>query len=327
MGLERARDTGESGAPLRLTIAVLTYRRPVDIAEILPLLVRQAVANASEQLAVRLLVVDNDPRRGAAEFVRDFAGTAVVAVDYASEEVPGISSARNRALTESGESDLLVFIDDDERPSDDWLALLLSTWRDCASAAVVGPVMSRFETELDPWIEAGRFFVRSRPSTGTEVQAAATNNLLIDLRFTREHDIRFDLAFGISGGDDTMFTRELIRAGGSIVACDEAVVFDVVPAARATRRWVVLRAMSSGNSWALTSLQLAGSRAARGRARLELTARGGVRILGGAARFGTGVVARRIGQRARGVRTIARGAGMLSGAWGYKYLEYRRPKD
>jgi len=30
--------------------------------------------------------------------------------------------------------------------------------------------------------------------------------------------------------------------------------------------------------------------------------------------------------RARGVKTLARGAGMVSGAWGYKYLEYRRPE-
>jgi succinoglycan biosynthesis protein ExoM len=30
--------------------------------------------------------------------------------------------------------------------------------------------------------------------------------------------------------------------------------------------------------------------------------------------------------RALGTRTMARGAGMLAGAWGYSYQEYRRPQ-
>lgn len=314
---------GDSRA--RLTIAVLTYRRADDLGKILSLLVEQARLNSTPELAIRILVVDNDPAGGAAHQVSSFAAGAAVVVDYANETTPGISAARNRALAESADSELLVFIDDDERPTAEWLSLLLHTWRDTGSAAVVGPVVSEFEVEPEPWIVAGGYFVRRRLPTGTVVSVAGTNNLLLDLRFVRSHNIGFDPEFGISGGEDTMFTRQLAHAGGSIVWCDEAIVVDFVPTARSSRRWVVLRAISSGNAWSITSVKLASSVSARAATRIKLTARGVARVVGGGARFVAGVVLRRIDLRARGVRTLARGAGMVSGAWGYKYLEYRRP--
>ena len=242
-----------------LTIAVLTFRRPGDLAQVLPLLLEQAVRNSSEALSIRILVVDNDPLGGAEGKVRAIAHGAAVAIHYAHEKSPGISAARNRALSESMDSRLLAFIDDDERPSKDWLALLLGTWRQTAAAAVVGPVVSEFEVEPDPWIVAGGYFVRRRLPTGTMVDVAGTNNLLLDLDFVRQRNILFDPAFGLSGGEDTMFTRQLVRSGGSIVWCDEAVVLDYVPADRISHRWVVLRAMSSGNAWSLTSVKLASS--------------------------------------------------------------------
>jgi succinoglycan biosynthesis protein ExoM len=311
---------------LRLTIAVLTFRRADDLAQVLPLLDEQANRNGSPELAIRILVVDNDPAGSAADQVRSIATGAKTPIDYVNETTPGISAARNRALSESIASRLLVFIDDDERPSKDWLALLLESWRRTAAAAVVGPVISEYEVEPSAWVIAGGYFVRRRLPTGTLVQVAGTNNLLLDLEFVRARDIRFDPAFGLSGGEDTMFTRQLVREGGSIVWCDEAIVVDFVPAERTSRRWVVLRALSSGNAWSITSVKLASSVSARTGTRLRLTGRGGIRVAGGGVRMLAGVVLRRTDLRARGVRTLARGAGMVSGAWGYKYLEYRRPK-
>lgn len=312
--------------PIFLTVAVLTYRRPLEIQELLPLLAEQARRNSTDDLRIGLLVVDNDPEGGAEAAVQEFAAGESVSTHYENETMAGISAARNRALEASRGADLLVFIDDDERPDSRWLECLLATWDGGSSTAVVGPVISSFEIVPDPWITVGRFFVRRRLTTGTVVGVAATNNLLIDLRFVRLHDIRFDLDFGISGGDDTMFTREFTRAGGIIVWCDEAVVFDVVPRSRITRRWVTLRAMSSGNSWSITSVKLAATAPTRFATRLTLTGKGLIRLVGGSASIAFGLAGRRIDLRARGVRTLARGVGMITGAFGYKYLEYRRPE-
>jgi GT2 family glycosyltransferase len=308
-----------------LAIAVLTYKRPRDIVEVVPLLVTQASSVARRFDRVEVLVIDNDPAESARGAIEDLAADSIaVPVRYLPEAVSGITAARNRALSEAREFDLLVFIDDDERPTESWLAGLVGTFDAGGAVAVVGPVVSRFEVEPEPWIEAGEFFRRRRMPTGTRVTVAATNNLLLDARVVREIGLSFDPKFGLAGGEDTMFTRTLDERGGRLVWCDEAVVWDVVPADRTTRRWVVHRAFSSGNSWSLTSIDLARGTVPRLRARATAVARGVVRALVGVARFTLGVVTRSLRHRAKGTRTIARGLGMVSGAVGYAYEEYRR---
>ena len=317
---------GTGGHRQSLALAVLTFRRPADLQATLPLLVSQATQASGPDLDVSILVIDNDPEESARSVVTSFVQTHRTELRYVPEHTPGISAARNRALTEAAGHDLLVFIDDDERPTEPWLQSLLSTYRRHLSAAVVGPVVSEFEVEPEAWIRAGEFFTRRRLPTGTKLDVAATNNLLLDLHQIRRLDLSFDPAFGIGGGEDTLFTRSLHRRGGVMVWCDEAVVIDVVPRTRLTRRWVVHRRFSSGNSWSLTSLALTSSAAGRWRVRLGCSALGLVRLAGGAARYGIGVVRRSLAARALGMRTMARGAGMLAGAWGYSYQEYRRPQ-
>lgn len=307
---------------LAVRIAVLTYQRPGDIGAALPLLETQAASIQNASIHADVMVVDNDPGGSARELVQGFAARARVPVHYESETVPGISAARNRALDAAQGIDLLVFIDDDERPGERWLSLLVDTWREYRCAAVVGPVISEYEVEPDDWIRSGRFFNRRRMPTGSKVDVAATNNLLLDL--SQIDGLRFDPFFGLTGGGDTMFTRTLHRRGGVMIWCDEAIVIDVVPAARATRDWVLRRAFRSGSSWSVTSIKLADTTAERTLTRVRLTWRGLIRVLGGAAQVCVGAVGGSMAHRARGQRTIARGAGMLSGVWGFVYAEYKR---
>jgi GT2 family glycosyltransferase len=298
-------------------VAVLTYRRPVELAALLPELSRQA----SGRPAVRVLVIDNDPAASGSAVA---AAANDPAVRYVHEPRPGIAAARNRALDEAASYDLLVFIDDDEWPNPTWLESLLEVHHRTASAAVVGPVISEYAAQPDPWIKAGRFFDRRRLPSGTQIDVAATNNLLLDLRQVRAFGLRFDEEFGLSGGSDTLFTRELHRRGGKLVWCDEAIVIDQVPMERLTRRWVLLRALRSGNSWSRTSLKLSSSVVSRSLVRVRLTGRGVLRTASGAGQYVVGFVSRNTARRARGSRTAARGIGMLSGAYGYVYSEYRR---
>lgn len=308
-----------------VVLAVLTYRRPDDLAVVLPLLRAQAAANPADD--VRLLVVDNDPSGGARDQV-----TAVAGVDYVHEPRPGISAGRNRALDEAlreGDADpaadVLVFIDDDERPSENWLSALLQTFDRYAPCAVVGPVVSSFDVEPEPWVKAGGFFDRRRLPTGSPVEVAATNNLLLDVAALRRAGIRFDERLGLSGGSDTLFSRRLVAAEGPMIWCDEAVVTDVVPPARITRDWVLRRQLRSGNSWSRTALMLSTSAVGRLSLRLRLTTMALARLLGGAVRCLLGVIGGDLGRQAGGAKAMARGLGMLGGAYGYAYSEYTRP--
>lgn len=304
-----------------VTVAVLTFRRPDDLRSALPLLVRHVEAVPGAEL----LVVDNDVVPSARDVVEELG--AGHPVRYAHEPSPGIAAARNRALDESAASDLVVFVDDDERPCEGWLSTLVAAHARFGGQGVVGPVVSEFDGPLDPWLEAGGFFVRLRHATGTTVRVAATNNLLLDAAFVRAHGLRFDEQFGLSGGSDTVFSLELARAGGRLVWCDEAVVVDAVPADRATRDWVLRRAFRMGNSGSRAAVHVHRSPVPRLRTRTVMAGRGAVRLVGGGVRHVVGRVGRRPGHEARGARTALRGAGMLLGAFGYTYAEYARTPE
>lgn len=303
-------------------VAVPSYRRPQQLRDLLPRLVAQLEAVQHcwpEAYSGEILVVDNDPDSSAREVVEQQRGP----LRYVSEPEPGISAVRNRALDEAT-TDLLVMLDDDERPEPGWLAALLSTWRTSRAALVSGRVQVAFQGELDPWVEAGGFFARRNLPTGTPITVASSNNWLLDLAQVRERAVRFEARFGLSGGEDTLFSRLLQARGGRLVWCAESVVTDLVPATRMSRRWVLARALSHGNSTALVAVALAPTRPRQLVVRLLYAGRGGLRVVAGAARYLLGCLRRSDRHQARGARTAMRGAGMVGGACGYVHQEYSR---
>jgi glycosyltransferase involved in cell wall biosynthesis len=306
-----------------LTIAITTFRRAEQLTGLLRALrdvVREVDASHPE-IATRVLVVDNDP---------DGSGRAAIGTDasarYVVEPRPGIAAARNRALDEAG-TDLLVFIDDDELPEPGWLAALLDTRTRYRADAVAGRVVTRFHEEIDPWIAAGGFLDRSfrdHVATGEPLTSAATNNLLLDMRTVRRLELRFDESFGISGGEDSMFTSLFVRHGGRLVWCPEAVVVDVLSPDRHNRRWMLRRSFVYGTNEARIALTLAPSRAARWVRRVTL-------FVGGCARLGLGVTWHLYGRlsgnltkRVTGLRVCARGLGRILGSTGYTHRVYGR---
>ena len=308
--------TGEGAGSLRVSVITLTYRRPGDLRLALP-----AVLEHVEALpGAELVVVDNDTEPSARSVVEEYAASHPVR--YAHEPRPGIAAARNRGLDETSQADVVVFIDDDERPQPGWLTALLDTYRSTGATGVAGRVVSTFDGPVDPWIVAGGFFDRLRRPTGAPVPVVATNNLLLDARTIRDWGLRFDETFGLSGGSDTVFGLEVLQRGGSLVWCDEAVVVDVVPPGRLTRSWVLRRAFRSGNTASRAAAHVRPGAAVR--VRTGMAGRGVVRLAGGAARLAAGALQRDARLRARGARTAARGAGMLLGSLGYVYSEYRR---
>lgn len=306
---------------VRVTVGVPTFRRPDALRALLPLLIDQVreVSGPGSRYRAEVLVVDNDPDRSAADVV-----AAVLGVRYVPEPVPGIAAVRNRALDEAADARVLAFIDDDERPADGWLAHLLETWTATGAAAVAGRVLTQYSGELDPWIRAGDFFFRRSMPTGSEIDVAASGNLLLDLDQVRASGVRFESALGLGGGEDSLFSLQLARAGGRMVWCDESAAVDQVPAERMTRAWVRARACSHGNSTVLVDLRLAGDARSRLRRRVRGAVRGALCIAGGAARWGWGLASRSLRHQARGVRYVCRGVGMIGGACGFVYEEYAR---
>jgi succinoglycan biosynthesis protein ExoM len=313
--------------PQTILVAVPTYRRPGQLAGGLRLILAQ-VGRLSEQtdgqFRGEVVVIDNDPEATARDVVTTLDDDGL---HYVVEPQPGISAARNRALDEAKNADLLVFLDDDEQPRDGWLLALLGAWQGSGAAAVMGRVFSQLEGELDPWVQAGQFFERPRMPTGRSITVAAAGNLLLDMRQIRELDVRFDERLGLTGGEDTLFSRTLANRGGRMVWCDESVADDYVPADRMTRSWLLKRAWSHGNAASLVELYLVSGRQNQLLVRIRECRRGLFRIAGGSARYLFGLGTHSYWHQARGLRTLYRGGGMVSAAVGLRYQEYARKKS
>lgn len=245
-----------------IVVAVTTFRRARQLAEGLPRIVEQASASAHD---VAVVVVDNDNEPSARAFVTELSTD----VHYIHEPRPGVSAARNAALDAASEARALIYVDDDTVPGPGWLDAMIDAWARDRPAAVSGSTVFTFDSDADaPYARGWGEFEPSRRPTGASCDSAASRNLLLDVGFLRAHDLRFDEHLGLIGGEDTLLTRQVTAAGGSILWCDEACVTEAVPASRVTRPWLLRRAFRSGGSWAYAVIRTAKSGPRRTRARL-----------------------------------------------------------
>lgn len=304
----------------QVAITLATYRRPDGLASILPELHYQA-ASVAERAQVEVIVIDNDPDGGARDLVAQHPD-----VRYVHEPTPGIAAARNAGLDAAGEADAVVFIDDDELPDEGWLATLVGAWLEWGCEGVWGPVEYVYENMPSQWVATSGMFARLTHETGADMTEAATNNLLLSLPFLRRHGLRFDTAFGLTGGSDLRITRALIAAGGRIRWCDEAVVSEVVPDSRATPEWVLTRTARSTNVSLRTDLDIAPTASARARIALDAAARGAYRMARGTIRERLAARAGRVSDASAAARDKARGLGQWQALTGYRRNEYR-PAD
>ncbi|RKT78471.1 glycosyltransferase involved in cell wall biosynthesis [Terracoccus luteus] len=320
-------------------VAVLTYHRPEPLGRLLPVLLIEAARHedSSPTDTVTLVVVDNDPHGSARQVVQAASvgspsDPSSPDLRYVVEPRPGISAGRNRALDESSEADLLVFIDDDETPHPGWLERLVRLHDESGAEAVAGPVRSVVDAPLDPWVVAGRFFDRSHHlgrAQASVLPRAASNNLLLDLRFVRAHGLRFDDRFGLTGGEDSLFTGQLVAAGGTIRWAADAVVDDHLPSERLTRDYALRRTFHIANS----STRAEGALSADPRARARWVAGSGSKAVGrlatGVPRLLAGALTGNVRLQSRGHRDVARARGTASALLGRHSAPYggREPRD
>lgn len=303
----------------RVAVGIPTYRRPARLAALLAAL-PERIREVREGVEVVVLVVDNDASASA----RRVASAAPLPVRFEVEPTPGIAAVRNRLLDLAADCDAIAFIDDDEVPRPGWLAALVATWEETGAAAVMGRVISVFDGDADPWVLAtGVFRRRSRP-TGLELRAAACGNLLVDLAQACEARVRFDPALGLAGGEDTLFSKQLIAAGCRIVWCEESQAEDAVPPERVTRSWAMRRAFNGGNTAVHVELRLAERAWHRPGIRARRLLGGAARAAGGWLRHALGAASGDLEADARGLRTAYRGLGMMAAASGHLHREYAR---
>ena len=166
----------------------------------------------------------------------------------------GISHARNKAIEvalASG-SDWLAFVDDDEQVRHDWLRILWAGARDAGANLAGGPVLpvapvtgcSDDETEVLSYYERAAAVNDARKVAAMEAGRRfdlETNNWIVDLHAVEEAGLRFDPECGLSGGEDTDFSRRAHKAGLTLAWVPNAIVHEEVPNERLSASYIADR--------------------------------------------------------------------------------------
>src|SRR5690348_3212330 len=228
-----------------ISVCICTYQRPQFLARLLAGLAGQQTEN---QFSYSIVVADNDRTETAKTVVSEFRSRSDIETIYCVEPRQNIALARNRALAEA-KGDFIAFIDDDEFPQRDWLLLLFKICNQFKAAGVLGPVKPHFDIEPPPWIMRGGFFERPEHPTGFVINwwQGRTGNLLFRRQIIAGMSEVFREEFG-SGGEDRNFFMRMIQEGCVFVWCNEAVVYEAVPAVRWKRSFMLRRALLRGKS-------------------------------------------------------------------------------
>lgn len=223
-----------------ISIVIPTYRRPG--------MLRRAIASCRAQQGVRapfeIVVVDNDAAGSACDVVASMAAESAVPLRYVAEARPGISHARNTGVA-AAIGRYLAFLDDDEEAEPGWLAAFLAAITEAGADAVVGPVRPRFPQGAA--VDAYRHKVYTRDAgvaTGTRLLrwSGIGNTLLDKERCFGAAPQPFDPRLGLTGGEDSLFFRQLLRRGGRLVWCAEAVAWETVEVDKLAPRYLLRRA-------------------------------------------------------------------------------------
>ena len=221
------------------SVVILTYRRPDD----LPRAIASVVAQQDVPSSYEILVVDNDPDGSAKAVVTAMAARNAVPIRYVHEPRPGISHARNTGV-EHAAGRYLAFFDDDQEADPGWLSHLLDALQRFRADAVVGPVLPLFPAdfgEIDAY-RRGVYTRDARVPTGTPLRLWSIGNSIFDKARCFIEAEPFLPSLGRTGGEDTVFLRQLTRRGGKMVWCGEAVAREKVPPNRLEPEYLLRRA-------------------------------------------------------------------------------------
>ncbi len=303
-----------------LCIAVPTFRRLDLLGTLLDDLAGQVVKVAP--LRAQLIVIDNDPEGAARDTIRARRDSFPCRLHYANVRTPGLSAVRNYSLEFAlgADVDSLAMIDDDERPSPNWLRALIDVSNATGADVVSGPVLPIFSSLPPQWVLEGGFFNAPPIADGARITDCYSNNALVRTASLRSRKLRFDPRLGLAGGEDQLFFRQFVKAGGTIVYCERAFVTERIPPARTSVRYVLRRSLRRGTTLSICDANIHGT--------LWMLAVRSAKAAGALVRGTLGIAfARGKAGVVRGVCEVARGLGMVMGLFGQTVQEYADGHD
>lgn len=234
-------------AVAHIAVCICTRKRPVMLERIIRCYAGLIVPPFTK---LSLVIVENDILPACKALVSRLSERLEIAIHYRHEPRIGIPYARNKALDAADEiaATHLAFVDDDEWFDPNWLSEFWRYRETLSDEAVLqGPVISVLPPDTPAYY--AQFYYTGRHKTGTMLKNSATCNVLIPLEPIRKHALRFDEIRPLAGGEDTIFFHRAHQAGIPMLACEEAQVYEEVPAERARLAWLLKRNFRVGATW------------------------------------------------------------------------------
>ncbi len=235
----------------RVTVCIATFQRQERLRELLGDMTRQT------RLPDQVVVVDNDPHASARPIIDEWRRSGIpFTLDYDVQPQASIGATRNRTV-QLASGQWLAFIDDDERAPPEWLQLLLYAAETFAADGVLGPVEPQVPPTAPAWIRRGKFYDFPHQADGAVVPLNRMRFGNVLLRTDRVQALPgpFNPAFGLMNGEDLDLLTRLAHTGAKIVWYDRAPVYEPIEAKRLCLRWLLLRAIGGGQSFARYTIE------------------------------------------------------------------------
>jgi len=231
----------------KVLIGILTYKRQERLKFLIGKIKSQKF-DKIEPPKIEILISDNDINKSAYSTYNEMNDKRI---NYINVKEKGLSYGRNAVLNYAKKhSDILIFIDDDEYPSENWIEELLIIQKKYSSNIVTGPVIRILGRKSPDWIKRGDFYnSKVKYSNGESINSAFTGNVLINIRKIKNE--MFDNRMNLTGGEDLLFFRNLYKKGNSIRWASNAKVYEIVSSERETFKWIIKHSFRLGNSYGL----------------------------------------------------------------------------
>jgi len=225
-----------------IAICIPTYKRIEMLNQLI-----DSIYNCSIDTSlinhINILVVDNDAEKSAENRIDQLKKTVKkpFQLHYYSFSIKGLANVRNELIDRAllFNPDFLVFIDDDEFVTVDWLNELVKTVVNNDADAARGPVLASISNKVSPGIAT--LLKRENYKNNSIVEKWTTGNLIIRLSSLAKFGVRFDSRFNKTGSEDTFFGREMARKGAKLFWAANAVAYEVIPEKRTNLSWFVKR--------------------------------------------------------------------------------------
>lgn len=219
---------------MKLTVAIASYRRPVELQRALVALTKQ------ERPADEVLVISREDDTATHEAAREFADALPLRIELVA--IPGVVEAYNRAL-DIATGEIVSFIDDDAAPHPDWVKKIVQTMQDDPELAGLGGRDRIFQH--GGWTEGaepvvgmvywyGASIGNHHLGVGPRRDVDSLKGVNMSLRRNAVGNLRMDRRLR-GGGAQWYCELKLcleLRAQGKRLAYDPSIVVDHFPAAR-----------------------------------------------------------------------------------------------